>query len=130
MRKISLEGMKRKLFISLVSCVLIAAKDGEATPMYKYDYRAIVFGESASEGVQVTDDRLQEKGEKFIKDVKLYHALNDSIVAPENSRMMYEWLVSKGLQNVVIDTTSLTHGHMGSGSYFILNVMTSDLNDW
>lgn len=63
-------------------------------------------------------------------DVKLYHALNDSIVAPENSRMMYEWLVSKGLQNVVIDTTSLTHGHMGSGSYFILNVMTSDLNDW
>lgn len=49
MRKISLEGMKRKLFISIVSCVLIAAKDGEATPMYKYDYRAIVFGESASE---------------------------------------------------------------------------------
>lgn len=35
------------------SVVLIAAKDGEATPMYKYDYRAIVFGESASEGVQV-----------------------------------------------------------------------------
>ena len=35
------------------SVVLIAAKDGEATPMYKYDYRAIGFGESASEGVQV-----------------------------------------------------------------------------
>lgn len=35
------------------SVILIAAKDGEATPMYKYDYRAIVFGESASEGVQV-----------------------------------------------------------------------------
>lgn len=31
------------------SVVLIAAKDGEATPMYKYDYRAIVFGESASQ---------------------------------------------------------------------------------
>ena len=35
------------------SVVLIAAKDVEATLMYKYDYRAIVFGESASEGVQV-----------------------------------------------------------------------------
>lgn len=27
-------------------------------------------------------------------DVKLYHSLNDDIVAPENSQMMFEWLVS------------------------------------
>lgn len=74
------------------SVVLIAAKDGEATPMYKYDYRAIVFGESASEGVQVrfmgqNADLSQpawpirhklrmtgykRRGEKFIKDGQLY----------------------------------------------------------
>lgn len=29
-------------------------------------------------------------------EIKLYHSLNDDIVAPENSQMMYQWLVSKG----------------------------------
>ena len=63
-------------------------------------------------------------------EVKLYHSLNGDLVAPANSRMMHQWLVSKGVQNAVIDTTSLTGTHLGSASYFLLNVITKDLNGW
>ena len=63
-------------------------------------------------------------------DVKLYHSLNDDIVAPENSQIMYQWLVSKGVQNAVLDTSSLTGTHLGSGTYFLLNVITYDLSNW
>ena len=62
--------------------------------------------------------------------IKLYHSLNDDIVAPENSKQMYQWLVSKGLEHVVLDTSSLTGTHLGSGTAFLLNVITYDLNDW
>lgn len=30
-------------------------------------------------------------------DVKLYHSLNDDIVAAENSQMLYQWLKNKGV---------------------------------
>ena len=63
-------------------------------------------------------------------EVKLYHSLKDDIVAPENSKRMHEWLVSKGAQNAVLDTTSLTGTHLGSATYFLLNVITYDLSDW
>ena len=63
-------------------------------------------------------------------DVKLYHSLNDDIVAPENSQMMYQWLVSKGVQHAVLDTTSLTGTHLDSGMYFLLSAMTFDLIGW
>ena len=63
-------------------------------------------------------------------EVKLYHSLNDDIVAPENSQIMYRWLVSKGVQNAVLDTTSLTGTHLGSAAYFLLNVITYDLIGW
>ena len=63
-------------------------------------------------------------------DVKLYHSLNDDIVAPENSQQMYEWLVSKGVQNAVLDTSSLTGTHLSSATYFLLNVITKDLSNW
>ena len=63
-------------------------------------------------------------------EVKLYHSLKDDIVAPENSKWMYQWLVSKGVQNAVLDTTSLTDTHLGSGTYFLLNVITNDLSNW
>ena len=63
-------------------------------------------------------------------EVKLYHSLKDDIVAPENSKWMYQWLVSKGVQNAVLDTTSLTGTHLGSGTYFLLNVITNDLSNW
>lgn len=63
-------------------------------------------------------------------DIKLYHSLNDDIVAPENSQMLYDWLVSKGVQHAVLDTSSLTGTHLGSGTYFLLNVITNDLSNW
>ena len=63
-------------------------------------------------------------------DVKLYHSLNDDIVAAENSQMLYEWLVSKGVQNAALDTSSLTGTHLGSASYFLLYVITYDLSEW
>ncbi len=63
-------------------------------------------------------------------DVKLYHSLNDDIVAPENSKRMYQWLVNQGVQNAVLDTTSLTGTHLGSATYFLLNVITNDLSNW
>jgi hypothetical protein len=63
-------------------------------------------------------------------DVKLYHSLNDDIVAPENSQQMYQWLVSKGVQHAILDTSSLTGTHLNSGTYFLLNVITKDLSNW
>ena len=62
-------------------------------------------------------------------DVKLYHSMNDDIVAPENSIRMHQWLTSKGV-NAVLDTTSLTGRHTQSGQYFLLYVMSIDLMGW
>jgi len=63
-------------------------------------------------------------------DIKLYHSLNDDIVAPENSQRMYEWLVNHGVQNATLDTSSLTGTHLSSATYFLLNVITIDLSNW
>ena len=63
----------QKVVFTPDSVVLIAAKDGAQTPMYKYDYRSILFAESSSEGVdEVKSEELREKGEKFIKDGQLF----------------------------------------------------------
>ena len=63
----------RKVVFTRESVVLISAADGEATPMYKYDYQSILFAESTTpEGLRVTGDRLPERAEKFIKDGQLY----------------------------------------------------------
>lgn len=69
----------QKVVFTPDSVVLISAKGGAATPMYKYDYQAIVFEESSTEGLQVTGDGLQEKGEKFIKDGQLFIRLDGEI---------------------------------------------------
>jgi len=63
-------------------------------------------------------------------DVKLYHSLKDDIVSPGNSQIMYFWLVSKGVQNAVLDTSSLTGTHLDSGTDFLLKVLSNDLSDW
>ena len=71
----------RKVVFTPDSVVLIAAKDGAQTPMYKYDYQAIVFSESTNlgiEGVQRTD-RFSDSVLKFIKDGQLYIRLDDII---------------------------------------------------
>ena len=77
--EVALESLQKVVFTH-DSVVLISATDGEATPMYKYDYQAIVFGESTSpEGLQLTGDRLQERGEKFIKDGQLFIRLDERV---------------------------------------------------
>ncbi len=63
-------------------------------------------------------------------DVKLYHSLKDDIVASENSEMMYQWLVSKGVQHAELDTSSLTGTHLDSGTFFMLYAVSIDLKDW
>ena len=64
----------QKVVFTQDSIVLIAASDGEATPMYKYDYRSILFAESTSpEGMgEVKSEEVRVKREKFIKDGQLY----------------------------------------------------------
>ena len=71
--EVAVDGL-RKVVFTQDSVVLIAAKDGETTPMYKYDYQAIVFEESSSpEGLdEVKGERLKVKGMKFIKDGQLF----------------------------------------------------------
>ena len=71
-REVALNSLQKVVFTP-DSVVLIAAEDGAQTPLYKYDYQSILFTESSSEeGLQVTGDGLQERGEKFIKDGQLY----------------------------------------------------------
>ncbi len=64
----------QKVVFTQDSVVLIAAKDGAQTPMYKYNYQAIVFSESSSPERldEVKSKELRVKSEKFIKDGQLY----------------------------------------------------------
>ena len=63
-------------------------------------------------------------------DIKLYHSLNDDIVTSENSIWLHQWLLNQGVQNAVLDTTSLNTGHKDSGTMFLFYVMTNDLVTW
>ena len=63
-------------------------------------------------------------------EVKLYYSIWDDIVAPDNSRQMYYWLLRKGVQNAEVDSMSLNGTHLESAPYFLLHVMTDDLNNW
>ena len=63
-------------------------------------------------------------------EVKLYHSLKDDIVSPENTVQMYQWLESKGVQKVALDTTSLHDSHLDSGTGVLWNVMGTDLIGW
>jgi len=64
----------QKVVFTQDSVVIIAAKDGAQTPMYKYNYQAIVFTESSSPERldEVKSKELRVKSEKFIKDGQLY----------------------------------------------------------
>ena len=68
----------RKVVFTPDSVVLIAAADDTPTPMYKYDYRAIVFGESSGTGVaecppdETGGTASAEGGVKFLQNGQLY----------------------------------------------------------
>ena len=71
----------RKVIFTPDSIVLIAASDGEATPMYKYDYRSILFTESGSEGMEEVGSETVStvRSEKFIKNGQLYIRLDGHV---------------------------------------------------
>ena len=70
--EVALNSLQKVVF-TRDSVVLISALDGEPTPMYKYDYRSVLFAESSSsDGVTVSGERLEVSGEKFIKDGQLF----------------------------------------------------------
>ena len=71
----------QKVVFTRDSVVLIAAESGEATPLYKYEYRSVVFDESTSpEGVEeAKSEELRGKGEKFIKDGQLFIRLGEHV---------------------------------------------------
>ena len=62
-------------------------------------------------------------------DIKLFHSLNDGLVAPENSKQMYDFFVSNGVTNAVLDTTTLTLKHLDSGASFAMQ-MVMELMRW
>ena len=62
----------QKVVFTRDSVVLISALDGEATPMYKYDYQAILFDESGSTGVEPTPTPSLKGWEKVIRDGQLF----------------------------------------------------------
>ena len=71
--EVASEDLQRVVF-TRDSVVLISAKDGEATPMYKYDYRSILFAKGGSTAIE--EERSETvstvRSEKFIKDGQLF----------------------------------------------------------
>lgn len=68
----------RKVVFTPDSVVLIAAKDGEAMPLYKYDYRSILFAESSSEAIEQPTEH-QPQAVKFIRDGQLFIRLDEHV---------------------------------------------------
>lgn len=69
----------QKVVFTPDSVVLIAAKDGEATPLYKYDYRSILFAESSSPEAIEQPTELQPQAVKFIRDGQLFIRLDEQV---------------------------------------------------
>ena len=76
--EVALNSLQKVVFTP-DSVVLIAAKDGAQSPMYKYDYQAIVFTESVTPESIEQATELPLRGEKFIQDGQLYIRLDDII---------------------------------------------------
>lgn len=58
----------------------------------------------------------------------MYHSLKDDIVSPWNTVEMFRFFEQKGAAKVQLDTTSLTAGHLDSGTTFLYKV-ASDLQE-
>ena len=78
--EVALNSLQKVVF-SQDSIVLIAAADGEATPLYKYDYRSIQFAENGSTEIEEVGSETVStvRSEKFIKDGQLYIRLDENI---------------------------------------------------
>ncbi len=70
----------QKVVFTRDSVVLISALDGEAEPVYKYDYRSIRFDESSLPSeVQAAGEEQPMRGEKFIRDGQLLIRLDNRV---------------------------------------------------
>ena len=70
----------QKVVFTRDSVVLISALDGEAEPVYKYDYRSIRFDESRlPTEVQAAGEEQPMRGEKFIRDGQLLIRLDNRV---------------------------------------------------
>ncbi len=70
----------QKVVFTRDSVVLISALDGEAEPVYKYDYRSIRFDESRlPTEVQAAGEEQPTRGEKFIRDGQLLIRLDNRV---------------------------------------------------
>ena len=69
----------RKVVFTPDSVVLIAAKDGAQTPMYKYDYQAILFAESTTPEAIEQATMQQPQAVKFIRDGQLFIRLDEQV---------------------------------------------------
>ena len=56
-------------------------------------------------------------------DIKIFHSMNDDIVAPENSLHLYNFFRNSGATKAVLDTTSLTSQHTASGTTFAFSLL-------
>jgi hypothetical protein len=72
----------RKVVFTPDSIVLIAAKDGQTTPMYKYDYQAIEFDQSSTPtGVKEVGSETVNtvRSEKFLRNGQLFIRLDGHV---------------------------------------------------
>ena len=62
-------------------------------------------------------------------DIKIFHSMDDDIVAPENSIELYNFFINNGATKAVLDTTTLTGPHTSCGETFAMT-MLMDLIAW
>lgn len=131
--------MKRKIFISIASAILAMGLHAETIRILRFvpvDGAESEVALDSLRKVVFTPDSVVLIAAKDAAPTPVYkydyrdHSLNDDLVAPENSLQMYQWLQNNGVQQAVLDTTSLTGTHLNSATYFILHVMTDDLSNW
>ena len=80
MRFVSIDGAESEVAVNSLqkvvftrdSVVLISASDGEAEPVYKYDYRSILFAESSSPETAEPIAVQHPQTVKFIRNGQLY----------------------------------------------------------
>ena len=76
--EVALDSLQKVVF-TRDSIVLVSAIDGEATPMYKYDYRSILFAESGSQQTVAPATEQQPQAVKFIRDGQLLIRLDEQV---------------------------------------------------
>ena len=69
--EVALSSLQKVVFTQ-DSVLLVSALDGEATPVYKYDYRSILFAESSSPETAEPIAVQHPQTVKFIRNGQLY----------------------------------------------------------